>query len=155
MARCEKLRGKKEFQKSWGKLSFWSWKEPVYPENGFFVKKYNRFLEYSGHRAMKIITSEWLKSHGIESNYVRIERGDVHVADARSQFKNRFTASRLEQIRLFVEDDPVKARKLARVCEFVYLVVHPYNADVDQIQPRNVIRVQTLDEVRKHVRDVL
>ena len=89
--------------------------------------------------------------HGIAID----QRGNVYVADPRSKMKNRFTVSRSKELRIFIEDDAQKARKLCQICEFVYLIAHPYNKEDADSLPRNVIRVSSLDDVRLHIRDNL
>ncbi|NKB32624.1 MAG: hypothetical protein GKR91_05950 [Pseudomonadales bacterium] len=149
----EKVEKIEKFKSSWNQLAWFSANQPLSNSYWIFGRIYNAFLELQRHRAMKKITKRWLKSEGIRYKYLRIERGDVHVADTRSKLKNRFTASRLEQIRFFVEDDPIKAKKLSRICEFVYLVSQPYNKELQFEFPPNVRRVDSLEEIRIDVRD--
>ena len=54
-------------------------------------------------------------------------------------------------IRAFVEDDFDKAKRLADICEVVFLIEHPYNKGS---LPMNVIRVRSWEEVYHYLRKV-
>ena len=100
------------------------------------------------------MTASW-DSNQTTRKTLCVERGNVYVADPRSKMKNRFTVSHLKELRILIEDDVQKVRKLCQICEFVYLIAHPYNKENAESLPRNVIRVSSLNDVRLHIRDNL
>ena len=84
-----------------------------------------------------------------------IEQGDIHRTDPEILTRNRYIISRSLQIRIFVEDDLSKARRLADICDVVFLLNHPYNQNCDGQLPRNLMRVDSWDEIYKYVRERL
>jgi uncharacterized HAD superfamily protein len=102
---------------------------------------------------IRALTKAWLGQHGIPYNRLVIERGNVHTTDRRIRVNNRFTISEREEIRLFVEDDLFKARKLAHICEVVFLLDQPYNQANDL--PKNVVRVQLWEQIYEFIRQQL
>ncbi len=86
------------------------------------------------------LTKEWLKRHKIPYDKLVIERGNVHTADPGTLTRNRFIYSERHKVRVFVEDDLLKAIKLADICEMVFLIDHPYNQTSNL--PSNIIRVK-------------
>ncbi len=92
-----------------------------------------------------------------------VERGNENIMYSRGRFKNRFNYTKKKQIRFFVEDDWIKASKLAYICDVVFLIDHPYNqprrlyptqhtdeAVIGRI-PENVIRVRSWVELKKAI----
>lgn len=120
---------------------------------GHLGRLWNRFLEWSRRTAMTNITKRWLGQHGIVHDHLVVERGNVYVADPRSHGRNRFRIAEHEDIRVFVEDDLGKARKLADICDVVYLIDHPYNQT--NLLPNNIIRVKDWIEIKQHIRNNL
>jgi uncharacterized HAD superfamily protein len=106
-----------------------------------------------GHRGILKLTRAWLKKHGIPYNGLLIEKGNVHTTDRRIRVRNRFTVSERKEIRIFIEDDLFKARKLATICEIVFLLDHPYNQADDL--PKNMIRVKTWKDIYEYIRQEL
>jgi len=105
--------------------------------------------------AIKRITKQWLKKHGFPYDKLTVEQGNIHATDPGVRTNNRFVVSRRKQIRIFVEDDLFKARKLADICEIVFLLDHPYNqANEDQL-PNNVVRVKDWKVVYAYIREHL
>jgi uncharacterized HAD superfamily protein len=120
-------------------------------------------------RAIKNITKKWLKDKGFQIDRLMIEKGNVYTLDPDSRTRNRFIQSAKKEIRIFVEDDLEKAKKLALICELVFLIEHPYNRreygddetspddwhDRDDPElPNNVISVKGWQEIYKYVRSV-
>jgi len=97
------------------------------------------------------ITKLWLEQHGFEYDKIMIEKASEDVADPQAHIRNRFFVSRTKQIRFFVEDDLIKAKKLAFICDIVFLIDHPYNQDVSGM-PANVIRVKSWEDILKAMR---
>jgi uncharacterized HAD superfamily protein len=114
---------------------------------------------YRSHRVLGFLTREtdidritkvWLDEHGFKYDALMIEKGSEEVADPAMEIHNRFYAARTYSIRYFVEDDLVKAKKLAYICDIVFLINQPYNQARDL--PRNMIRVEGWKEILKHMR---
>lgn len=99
-----------------------------------------------------LITKVWLEEHGFEYDGIMIEKGSEDVADPGGHIHNRFYACRMVPIRYFVEDDLIKAKKLAYICDAVFLMDQPYNKSSEL--PANVIRVKTWKEIRDHMREL-
>jgi len=97
-----------------------------------------------------VVTKCWLHESGIEYDKLTIERGSEDVSDPRGEFKNRFYICRKRKLRFFVEDDAEKARKLAYICDVVFLLDQPYNKS--QRGPRNIIRVSSWEEIYRWIR---
>ena len=87
------------------------------------------------------LTKAWLSQHNIPYDKLVIERGNIHTADPRTLTMNRFIYSERHKVRVFVEDDLLKAIKLADICEVVFLIDHPYNQKADL--PSNIIRIKS------------
>ncbi len=98
------------------------------------------------------ITKVWLSKHGFKYDALLIEKGSEEVADPSMEIHNRFYASRTHLIRYFVEDDLVKAEKLAHVCDVVFLINQPYNQSTGL--PKNVVRVAGWKEILVHMRQL-
>ena len=84
-----------------------------------------------------------------------IERGNTHTADRKALTRNRFEIARRHKIRLFVEDDLPKARKLAESCEVVFLIDQPYNQCDPSSLPSNILRVKSWKDVYAKVRTAI
>ena len=96
----------------------------------------------------------WLERELFPRDKLIVERGNVEARDPLFFTKNRFVVSAKREIRGFVEDDPNKARRLADVCEIVFLIDQPYNRDAADI-PRNVVRVKGWTEICQYLRERL
>jgi uncharacterized HAD superfamily protein len=96
------------------------------------------------------ITRAWLQEHSFPYDKVLIEKRCNAGTSKRAN--NRIQVARTNSIRCFVEDDLSNARKLAFICDVVFLVDHPYN-QANQL-PANVIRVRSWDEILRHVREI-
>lgn len=68
-------------------------------------------------------------------------------------FKNRFYESSKKNIRFFVEDDLRKAIKLSYICDFIFLLDHPYNQERNL--PNNVFRVKSWEEIYRKIRELI
>src|SRR5947208_832963 len=64
---------------------------------------WNGLLERSRRTAMTRITEEWLRENDFVYDSLVVERGYIHVADARSHGHNRFRYAQRKDIRIFVE----------------------------------------------------
>ncbi|MBP7052173.1 MAG: hypothetical protein KBE65_14250 [Phycisphaerae bacterium] len=103
--------------------------------------------------AIRILTERWLQEKGIPYDGVVIELGNLDTLDSKTLARNRFRASRDKRIRLFAEDDVDKARKLADICDLVFLIDHPYNQTTDRL-PNNLQRVTSWDDLYECVKKV-
>ena len=52
-----------------------------------------------------------------------------------------------------MEDDLAKARKLADICDIVYLIDQPYNQTL--ALPNNIVRVKNWTGIKQHIIDNL
>jgi uncharacterized HAD superfamily protein len=87
-----------------------------------------------------MITKRWLERHSIPHDELVIEKDRV---DGRSWAKNRINLAATRGIRIFVEDNLFNAKKLASICEIVFLVDHPYNQIPENELPNNIKRVKS------------
>lgn len=109
------------------------------------------------------ITRLWLFENGIEfprsfkshNNYVKliIEKGYEEITEPYQMFRNRFYESSKNNIKFFVEDDLRKAIKLSYICDFIFLLDHPYNQE--KSLPNNVFRVKSWDEIYRKIRELI
>jgi hypothetical protein len=128
---------------------------------------WQRLRDALGMRPIEIITRWWLVKHELDYRSLTIERGNENVADPQGHFHNRFQISRKRIIRYFVEDDLEKARKLAYICDVVFLVEHPYNIGYEKkcenceydckrekfdFSSTNIRPVKSWDEIYKSIR---
>lgn len=150
----EKCDKRKAFRTDWENSAYLSSTSPAFDTDLKILRRFEeRFLEWRRAAAQRKLTRTWLNTHELAGDRLYIERGNVHVPDPRSRNRNRFTISQKKQIRVFIEDDLRKALKLSSVCEFVYLISHPYNVHEDL--PSNVFRCDSLKDVMRHIRDHL
>ena len=98
------------------------------------------------------ITKAWLEENNIEFDTLMVEMGSEEVADPAAHLHNRFYASRLKRIKYFIEDDLIKAEKLAYICDLVFLIDQPYNQK--SVLPGNVIRVKDWNEILLQMRQL-
>lgn len=109
------------------------------------------------------ITRLWLFENGIKfprsfkkhNNDVKliIEKGNEEVTESHWMFANRFYESSKKNIRFFVEDDLRKAIKLSYICDFIFLLDHPYNQERNL--PNNVFRVKSWEEIYIKIRELI
>jgi len=109
------------------------------------------------------ITRLWLFENGIKfprsfkkhNNDVKliIEKGNEEIKEPRQMFKNRFYVSSKNNIKFFVEDDLRKAIKLSYICDFIFLLDHPYNQEKNL--PNNVFRLKSWDEIYRKIRELI
>ena len=109
----------------------------------------------SGSVAIKRITRDWLYQHGMPYDRLVVEAGNIHTTEPRLLVRNRFVISERKRIRVFVEDDLFKAKKLAHICELVFLLDQPYNQCEESDLPNNVIRVESWRGIYEYIREVL
>lgn len=102
---------------------------------------------------INVITRRWLQKNGIPFDRLIVEKGNEVISDPYGNFRNRFYLGRKKNIRIFVEDDAQKASKLAYICDLVFLINQPYNAN--EPVPTNVIRVDSWTEIYREIRRLL
>lgn len=103
-------------------------------------------------------TKKWLKLNGIPANRVYFEKGnfDRPISINTALYKNRFYISATKKIEFFVEDEPIKARRLANICRYVFLIDHSYNQeDKNNPFPYNIIRVTGWEEIYRRIKELL
>ena len=99
------------------------------------------------------ITRDWLWRHGINYDSLMIEYGNTDSPDRTGNVRNRFITCQDQGIRIFVEDDMNKARRLADICDIVFLIKHPYNqTSSDDILQRNIVPVDGWKEIYDYIR---
>lgn len=125
--------GQKEHRKLWRKQS-WLWRK-----SGFAIRR---------------ISKCWLRRNHFRYDKLFVEHGNVYTEDTKRVRENRLVLSVKHRVRVFVEDDLKNAKKLADICEVVFLIDQPYNEmkDGDQL-PFNVIRVNSWKEIYSFLRD--
>lgn len=87
---------------------------------------------------MECITRKWLEEHGFEYYKLIIEK------KSNSRYVNRFDIAKQGGISFFVEDELEKAKKLAQICDIVFLFDQPYNQEE---LPDNIIRVTSWERL--------
>ena len=80
--------------------------------------------------------------------------GNTYLADPSTRAGNRFQISQRKQIRIFVDDDPAKVRKLANICDLVFLFDQPYTRRMGRLLP-NVERARSWEQLYRYIRDIL
>lgn len=103
-------------------------------------------------RAIRKITKRWLKKNGFEWDKLVIEKGNTDTRDPLGNTRNRFICCQEKKIRLFVEDDPNKAEKLADLCDIVFIPEQPYNHMTDA--ENNIVRVRSWAEIERFLRRI-
>jgi|GEM_PF-4941423 len=88
------------------------------------------------------ITKHWLRRHGIPYDRLSIET--TSGPDGA-----RYLDANCRRIGSFVEDIPENARRLAALCQRVYLIDQPYNRVLDSELPSNVLRVYTWTQIEE------
>jgi len=104
-------------------------------------------------RAIRLVTKTWLDENKIPCDRLVVEAGNIHTTDPGLLVRNRFVISERKSIRVFVEDDLFKARKLAHTCELVFILDQPYNRCAEDDLPNNVRRVRSWHEVYDFLRE--
>jgi uncharacterized HAD superfamily protein len=152
-----------EFQKRFGyNIFFFSYRD--WPQYGTEEKKIRdiiieKKLTPLEKNEISKITTNWLKSKGIEAVVVKdnwstlkyswnrlfkgikkvvIEMGNPYISDTRywNRFrrsirsKNRFQGANLKGFRFFIEDTPENAIKLSSLCDYVFMFDEPYNKEI-------------------------
>ena len=93
-------------------------------------------------------TKKWLRQFHIFYDRIRFEKGnfDRPVSMFSQKYRTRFFYAQKYKIRFFVEDSTLNAISLSRICEYVFLLNHQYNANDSEL-PYNVIRVDDWHEI--------
>ncbi|HET9587579.1 MAG TPA: hypothetical protein VFO91_02210, partial [Anaerolineales bacterium] len=100
---------------------------------------------------IETITRTWLRKHDFEFDNLMVEMGSEEVADPSAHVHNRFYASRMLPIKYFIEDDLIKAEKLAYICDVIFLIDQPYNQKENLVG--NIIRVKDWGEIIQYMRE--
>lgn len=100
-------------------------------------------------------TKKWLKDNGIVFEKIIFESGnyDAPISLFSSKYKTRYYYAKKYKIRYFVEDNLRNAEKLSHICEYVFLVDHPYN-QTENALPYNVIRVSNWQEISEWIKNM-
>ena len=144
-----------EYWSAWSRLSWWA-----IPARWRWLRGANAWLGMRGFHAigqaqlMRKVTKRWLAAMGIKYDKLIIERGNTNTTDPLVMTRNRFVIARHRKMRIFVEDDLLKARKLAEICEVVFLLDHPYNQNEPSSLPSNLVRVKSWAEIYENVRRI-
>jgi len=147
-----------EYRWAWEGATNWS-RYALHPA----VRRVERWLgetrlhipELLGSRPIRSLTKAWLAAKNIPYDKLIIERGNLDTRDPLFFTRNRFEISAERQIRAFVEDDLNKAKRLADVCEVVFLIDQPYNQTPAAAElPKNIVRVKEWQQVYEYLRRV-
>jgi uncharacterized HAD superfamily protein len=142
-----------EYWGAWVDKSLW-------PSKGLLMlfERTNRWLAdrqlptFWADSPIRSVTQRWLRLSGIPFDKLVVERGNTNTPDPRTHTRNRFVMTRDYRVRVFVEDDLSKARKLANICEVVFLIDHPYNQCEPSSLPSNILRVKSWQQIYQSVR---
>lgn len=114
---------------------------------------------------IEYITERWLTESEFHYDHLYIEKGDVYsLVPSRGigrgarwslLHKNRFQICEEREVPIFVEDDKNKAIKLSNICSYVFLIDQPYNQSSEGELPKNVIRVESWEQLTDYVKDHL
>ena len=101
---------------------------------------------------IKRLTKKWLKTNEIYYKKIKFEQGniDMPISLCSSKYRTRFFYARKFRLKYFIEDNAYNAEKLSHICEFVFLINHPYNENINC--PYNVIRVNSWKEILEFVK---
>jgi hypothetical protein len=105
-------------------------------------------------KAITSITEKWLSQHGIPYDRLVIEGAVSPAPDDSTEPRDRFGLAERGEIRVFVEDDPGKAKRMADLCERVLLFDQPYNRCDAGHLPNNLVRVQSWHEAYEYICEV-
>ncbi len=115
-------------------------------------------------RPIELVTKNWLRINKIPFDKFLIQGGGSRLSHRVFGDVDRVSLARKNRLKFFVEDDLVNARKLAYVCDFVFLIEHPYNHNFgnspDLLEPgnpflklpANIIRVNGWSDIYQIVR---
>jgi hypothetical protein len=147
-----------EYRSAWKDATKWS-RYALHP----VVQRVERWLgetrfhipEVLGSRPIRSLTKAWLAGKKVLCDRLIIERGNLDTRDPLFFTRNRFEMSADRQIRAFVEDDLTKARRLADICEVVFLIDQPYNqTSASAGAPKNIVRVKEWKQIHEYLRRV-
>lgn len=146
---------KSRYRNAWNGASLWS-RFCLAPLTGYCEAwlKEHRVPEMLGARPIRSMTKRWLREKEIPYDRLVVERGNIDARDPRFLTRNRFLIAAKKEIRAFVEDDLNKAKRLADVCDVVFLIDQPYNkADTEDL-PSNIVRVSEWNKIHDYLRRV-
>lgn len=117
----------------------------------FYFRNKEKFICYylyctNKNKLINQVTKLWLKKHNLKYDKLTVENKNILFGRKNSC---RFSSSK-SQIQYFIEDDPEKAIKLSMLCDFVFLIEHPYNEKFEM--PNNIARVKNWVEIFKKLR---
>lgn len=118
----------------------------------------------SSNCSIETVTKEWLKKQGLfdkGNRKIVFEEGNIDqpVRSFKVKYRNRYYYARQKKLRYFVEDSLPNALHLAKTCEYVFLINHPYNQEnadenIPSPLPYNIIRVESWDEIYEHIKSL-
>lgn len=150
---------------------YWEWQQLVAGAKEYLIEEIRNTLGYKPyiltwrnwdvkrnikgdkvHFNIKKHTKKWLKQNGIVFKKIKFEKGnyDNPISPFSIKYKTRYYYAKKYKIRYFVEDSLRNAEKLSRVCEYVFLIDHPYNQANNL--PYNVIRVSTWQDILEWIK---
>lgn len=144
---------RKLYWSAWNKTSWWSYATRFAHGLDVWMENHGVPALVRG-RLIRSITRRWLGERKISYDKLVIEGGNTSTADARMLTRNRFLFAKKYEFRAFVEDDLTKARKLASICQVVFLVDHPYNQCSPSSLPSNLVRVKSWHDIYRFLRQV-
>jgi uncharacterized HAD superfamily protein len=146
-------RSGREYWRAWETISLWA-----YLRHLRFLRGVDAWLERRGiagplyGRLMRSVTRDWLRRNKLSYDKLVIERGNTNTTDPSIRTRNRFLIARERELRIFVEDDLTKAKRLSNICEVVFLLDHPYNQA--EHLPKNLIRVKSWRDIHDHIKQL-
>lgn len=97
-----------------------------------------------------------------EKSYKKIvmEIGNPYISNTRftNRFRglilnnNRFQRVSIKGFKYFIEDTPENAIRLSSFCDYVFMFNEPYNQSDRYIFPKNVIRVNSWNDIYSHIK---
>lgn len=139
-----------EYWRAWESLSRWAYLRRLRVLAFDFWFKGRGIAGFVHGRLILSITKKWLRSNKISYDKLIIERGNTNTIDPLIRTRNRFLIAREKMLRIFIEDDLTKAKRLSNFCEVVFLIDHPYNQA--ESLPKNLIRVRSWREIQDHIK---
>lgn len=140
-----------EYWKQWQRASGWALPTRLFAGLDRRLESHNVPGVFHG-RMIRQVTRRWLKSNNLTFDRLVVEGGNTSTADARGASRNRFRIAQKKEFMAFVEDDLLKARKLAVICPVVFLIDQPYNQAAESDLPKNIVRVKEWPEIEEFLK---
>lgn len=135
-----------EYWEQWQRVSGWALPTRLFAKMDRWLENHKIPGVFHG-RMIRKITREWLERHDMTFDRLIVEGGNTSTADARGISRNRFRIAQKKEFLAFVEDDLLKAKKLAVICPVVFLIDQPYNQAAESDLPKNIVRVREWAEI--------